>query len=285
MRVPPIELGLGLFLVLSSGGYLASGLRLTSPVSFFGLTTSILWTVLGLALFVAGTLVYLRGLRHRPARASLALAALAYGLVVVFGTFAYGNPFSDVSSFLPGLVTGLGVAADLLLFAAGLWFAAKTLRPGPAETADRGFGQAATVFLAAFVVQLGVVPLINLALYLAADSSPLLALSGPNSLTFLARLLLRLVKGAAGVIGLCALWTAYSRGILAKSAAWALGLWAAGDVVYLVSLWLSWSESSLAAAPPLVAQFRTSLLVALPAVALLGLAVMLGSRKQETGVS
>jgi hypothetical protein len=278
-------LGLGLFLVLSSGGYLASGLRLTSPVSFFGLTTSILWTVLGLALFVAGTLVYLRGLRHRPARASLALAALAYGLRVVFGTFAYGSPFSGVSSFLPGLVTGLGVAADLLLFAAGLWFAGKTLRPGPAETADRGFGQAATVFLAAFVVQLGVVPLINLALYLAADSSPLLALSGPNSLTFLARLLLRLAKGAAGVIGLCALWTAYSRGILAKSAAWALGLWAAGDVVYLVSLWLSWSEPSLAVAPPLVAQLRTSLLVALPALALLGLAIMLGSRKRETGVS
>ena len=273
MRVPPIELGLGLFLVLSSGGYLASGLRLTSPVSFFGLTTSILWTVLGLALFVAGTLVYLWGLRHRPARASLALAALAYGLVVVF------------PSFLPGLVTGLGVAADLLLFAAGLWFAVKTLRPGPAETADRGFGQAATVFLAAFVVQLGVVPLINLALYLAADSSPLLALSGPNSLSFLARLLLRLAKGAAGLIGLCALWTAYSRGILAKSAAWALGLWAAGDVVYLVSLWLSWSEPSLAVAPPLVAQLRTSLLVALPALALLGLAVMLGSRKRETGVS
>ena len=275
MRVPPLELGLGLFLVLSSGGYLASVVsRLNSPVSFLGLTRPILWAVLGLALFVAGTLVYLRGLRHRPARASLALAALAYGLVVVFPP-----------SLLPGLVTGLGVAANLLLFAAGLWFAVKTLRPGPAETADRGFSQAATVFLAAFVVQLGVVPLINLALYLAADSSPLLALSGPNSLTFLARLLLRLVKGAAGVIGLCALWAAYSRGILAKSAAWALGLWAAGDVVYLVSLWFSWSESSLAVAPPLVEQLRTSLLVALPALALLGLAVMLGSRKRETGVS
>ena len=285
MRVPPIELGLGLFLVLSSGGYLASGLRLTSPVSFFGLTTSILWTVLGLALFVAGTLVYLRGLRHRPARASLALAALAYGLRVVFGAFAYGSPFSGVSSLLPGLVTGLGGAADLLLFAAGLWFAVKTLRPGPAETADRGFGQAATVFLAAFVVQLGVVPLINLALlYLAADSRLLLALSGPNSLTFLARLLLTLVKGAAGVIALFALRTAYSRGILAKSAAWALGLWAAGDVVYLVSLWLSWATWPTSS-PPLGEQLRTSLLVALPALALLGLAVMLGSRERETGVS
>ena len=218
-------------------------------MSFFGLTTSILWTVLGLALFVAGTLVYLRGLRHRPARASLALAAPAYGLRVVFGTFAYGSPFSGVSSLLSGLVTGLGVAADLLLFAAGLWFAVKTLRPGP------------------------------------ADSSPLLALSGPNSLAFLSRLLLRLVKGAAGVIGLVALWTAYSRGILAKSAAWALGLWAAGDVVCLVSLWLSWSEPSLAVAPPLVARLRTSLLGALPALALLGLAIMLGSRKRETGAS
>jgi hypothetical protein len=283
VRVPPIELGLGLFLVLSSGGYLASGLRLTSPVSLVGLTTSILWGVLGLALFVAGTLVYLRGLRHRPARASLALAALAYGLRVAFGAFAYGNPFSSVSALLPGLVTGLGVAADLLLFAAGLWFAVKTLRPGPAETADRGFGQAATVFLAAFVVQLGVVPLINLALYLVADSSPLLALSGPTSLTFLSRLLLKLAKGAAGIIGLLALWTAYSRGILAKSAAWAVGLWAAGDVVYLVSLWLSWSGPSRAIAPPLVAQLRTTLLGALPTLALLGLAVMLGSRKRETG--
>ncbi|MCL6580759.1 MAG: hypothetical protein K6U08_03970 [Firmicutes bacterium] len=267
----PLDLWLGLFLVLYSGGFLSIVSRLgeyesTARVGAFA------WMAIGLALLAAGGLVLLRGLVDPISQAALATTAVLYAFRGLYGTLSFGNPFGPAGTFTARLGVALGLAADLGLVLAAGWLLVVTVRGYGEAELGRRFTEAGLVFLAAFLVQTAVGPLVGLLLYLVTDASVLRALVTPAGPAFLLRLLPTLVKGLAGAVGLGALWRSWKERLVSEPVVWTLGLWSAADLLLVTSLWASWVGPASPLTPPLGARLRTTVFIILPALALAGLA-------------
>lgn len=269
----PVEFWLGLFLVLYSGGFLSLLLQLGAYGTPLTRIAAYVWILFGLALFVGGGLTFTKGLGQPSTRIALAAAALLYGARSLFGDFVVGNPFTAVAGVLPKVDVVLGLVADLALTAAAVWMLWTALRP----SGDRegSFPRAALAVVGAVALQTGVLPFVGEFLRLAAVPGALSAVFASG--TTLARQVPGLLKAVAGVVGLVAVAKAYRRGQVPGTAPWAAGLWALADVALLVILWLSWAAPR-AIKPGLPIEIRTSLLIFLPALALLALAFALRPR-------
>ncbi len=272
----PVDFWLGLFLLLYSGGYLSVGLRLADYVTRPAKIGAVAWSVFGAALFVAGGLVFTRGLAFRSTRVALTASAVLYAVRAVFGTFSAGNPFASLPSFLGKLEVGLGLAADLALGVTAAWLVVAVALPGTGE--DRRFGRTGLAFLGAFAFQAAVIPLADLVLRLLSVPDLLRATltSGPF---YVVREVPTLVRGLAGIVGLVAVWRAARRWTAPGPAPWATGLWALADLALVGALWMSWMQPTAAVTPSTPAAIRTTLFVLLPALALFGLAATLRPKK------
>jgi len=130
----PVDFWLGLFLLLYSGGYLSVALRLGDYVTTPAKIGAVAWSVFGAALFVAGGLLFTKGLTPRSTRVALTAAAVLYAVRALFGTFSAGNSFA-LPSFLSKFEVGPGLAADLAVGVTAVWLvvAVATWAPSPAR--------------------------------------------------------------------------------------------------------------------------------------------------------
>lgn len=263
----PLEFWLGLFLVLYSAGYLSITLRLGEFGSGIGRVGALAWVVIGLALFAAGGLAVMRGLSYVPTRVFIVASAALFAFRAVFGTFSLGNPFAGAISTVTQVTVGLGIVADLALALGAVWFLVIAARSGARD--DAAFGRGAAVFLAAFALQTAVAPLIEFLIYLFSSPAGLSAFFGSNGLVYAVKVLPTLVRGAAGAIALVAAGQALRRRGLVPLVVAATGAWAVADLVLVASLWVTWLTGPSSSAPALFSQIRTTLFVALPALALL----------------
>ncbi len=263
----PLEFWLGLFLVLYSAGYLSIALRLGEYGSGIGRVGALAWVAIGLALFAAGGLAVMRGLSYAPTRVFIVASAALFAFRAVFGTLSRGNPFAGAVSTVTQVTVGLGIVADLVLALGAVWFLVITARSGARD--DAAFGRGAAVFLAAFALQTAIAPLIEFLIYLFSSPAGLSAFVGSNGLVYTVKVLPTLVRGAAGAIALVAAGQALRRRGLVPSVVAATGAWAVADLVLVASLWVTWLTGPSSSAPALVFQIRTTLFVALPALALL----------------
>ncbi len=268
-----LDAWLGAFLVFYSGSFLSVALSLSDypgPVLRAGAWA---WVAAGLALFLAGTLVYNRGFSFAPSRVALATAAALLAFRVLYGALAYGNPFAGAAASLARVEVGVEIAADLVLVLAGVWFVVAVARTAPADrAAARRFARAGLIYLASFALQEGLAPLLSLVLYLTRNPGVIQGLASSAWSTYAVNLLPVAVKGLAGGLGLVAAWTTARAWRATRAAVWAIGLWALGEFLVIVSLWSSWTGPAEALAPALAQRVRTTLLVGLPALTLLGLA-------------
>jgi len=294
---PPAVFWFGVFLVLYSAPFLLNLLYITTYPGWRMQSQSVLLGLTGAALFAASWFVMSRGLMSRQARLALAAAALLIGLTDIYPRLVYGNPFSWTAGFGDALAVAVGLVGSLALAAAGAWFVGVALgRPEAHRTSER----AALIFAGAFALQKGVVPLVNVIINFARDVPATVAVISESGLAWAAYILPLLVRAAAGGIALWALWPVVKPEVLSGlsarggpavraeqggeasppslaarvplgPAALAVALWAAGEFLTLVSLWSAWS-GGLTAPPPLALRLQTSLLIALPAAALLALA-------------
>lgn len=264
----PLEFWLGLFLVLYSAGYLSIALRLGEFGSGIGRVGTLAWVAIGLALFAAGGLAVMRGLSYAPTRVLIVASAALFAFRAVFGTFSLGNPFAGAVSTVTQVTVGLGIVADLVLALGAVWFLVIAARSGARD--DAAFGRGAAVFLAVFALQTAVAPLIEFLIYLFSSPAGLSAFVGSNGLVYTVKVLPTLVRGAAGAIALVAAGQALRRRGLVPLVVAATGAWAVADLVLGASLWVIWLTGPSSSAPALFSQIRTTLFVALPALALLG---------------
>jgi len=202
------------------------------------------WSVFGAALFVAGGLVFTKGLTPRSTRVALTAAAVLYAVRALFGTFSAGNPFA-LPSFLSKFEVGPGLAADLAVGVTAVWLVVAVALPGTGE--DRRFGRVGPAFLGAFACQAAIIPLVDLFLRLVSVPDLLRATltSGPF---YVVREVPTLVKGLA-IVGLVAVWQAARRRRAPGSASWATGLWALADLALVGALWMSWMQPTAAVTP------------------------------------
>jgi len=283
----PVELWFGLFLVLYSAPFLLNFLYITDYPGWQMQSQSGLLGLVGVGLFLSGGFVMTRGIAYRRSHLALAATAVLLGLADIYPRIVYGNPFSGTPGPTEGLVVAVGLLGSLTLAAAAVWLFGTVLGK---PQAGSGFERATLLFVAAFALQKGVVPLVVILIDLVADLARIgTALFIRSGLSWASYVLPPLVRAVAGVTALWVIRTTLKTGEAAPAAdasgglparvpigpsALAVALWAVSDLLMLGSLWSSWL-TGLAAPPPLALRLQTSLLLVLPALALFALSAVL----------
>jgi hypothetical protein len=269
----PLEFWLGLFLILYSAGYVSIALRLSAFGGGAGRVSALAWVAIGLAFFAAGGFLVMQGLSYPITRVSFLTAALLIAFRAAWGSVSAGNPFTATVSTATNVALGLGLVADLALVAGALWFLLTTTRAGVRD--DAVFGRGATVFLAAFALQTAIVPAIESLLYLFTNSQGFSAFAGLRGMVYAVKILPTLVRGVAGLAVLVAVRRFLGNRPPSAAVIWAAGLWATADLLLVAALWIAWQAEAAFTTLALLGRIRTTLFVALPALALLVITAIL----------